>query len=108
MVGKHAAWLRMWRGQELKIDKSFVMEMDRNLDDATIVRSTIELAHNLGLRVVAEGVERQEIWQPLKELGCDIGQGYLFSHPLPAEQLLSFVKQRQEQVWTGARVRASG
>jgi diguanylate cyclase (GGDEF)-like protein/PAS domain S-box-containing protein len=100
-------YLKKLPARELKIDKSFVMEMDRNLDDATIVRSTIELAHNLGLRVVAEGVERREIWQALKELGCDVGQGYLFSHPLPAEELTCFVRERQEHVWAEARVRAS-
>jgi diguanylate cyclase (GGDEF)-like protein/PAS domain S-box-containing protein len=82
------AYLKKLSADELKIDKSFVMEMDRNQDDAEIVRSTIELAHNLGLHVVAEGVERQEIWQTLKHLGCDVGQGYLFSKPLPADDFI--------------------
>ena len=86
-------YLKKLPARELKIDRSFVMEMDRNLDDATIVRSTIELAHNLGLRVVAEGVEREEIWLSLKEQGCDIGQGYLFSRPLPPDRLEAFLRQ---------------
>ncbi len=71
---------------ELKIDRSFVMAMAENATDETIVRSTIDLAHNLGLVVVAEGVETAEQRQTLTELGCDIGQGYWFSRPLkPAD-----------------------
>jgi diguanylate cyclase (GGDEF)-like protein/PAS domain S-box-containing protein len=72
---------------ELKIDKSFVMQMEEDVGSATIVRSTIELAHNLGLKVVAEGVESEAIWESLKKLGCDIGQGFLFSRPVTAERL---------------------
>jgi diguanylate cyclase (GGDEF)-like protein/PAS domain S-box-containing protein len=75
-------YLKKLPATEIKIDKSFVLEMDRNPDDATIVRSTIDLAHNLGLKVVAEGVERPEVWETLKELGCDYGQGYLFGFPM--------------------------
>jgi EAL domain-containing protein (putative c-di-GMP-specific phosphodiesterase class I) len=77
--------------EELKIDKSFVMQMEQDAGSATIVHSTIDLAHNLGLKVVAEGVESDAIWRVLKELGCDFGQGYHFSRPLPADQLLSLL-----------------
>jgi EAL domain-containing protein (putative c-di-GMP-specific phosphodiesterase class I) len=77
--------------RELKIDKSFVMQMETDPGSATIVHSTIDLAHNLGLKVVAEGVESESIWRVLKELGCDMGQGYHFSRPLPAEKLLPAV-----------------
>jgi diguanylate cyclase (GGDEF)-like protein/PAS domain S-box-containing protein len=94
-------YLKKLPARELKIDRSFVMEMDRNLDDATIVRSTIELAHNLGLRVVAEGVEREEIWQSLKEQGCDTGQGYLFSRPLAPERLEAFLREQATAKQTG-------
>jgi len=73
--------------QELKIDRSFVMEMDRNPDDAVIVRSTVDLAHNLGLRVVAEGVETAASWEALTGFGCDVVQGYFLSRPLPPAQL---------------------
>ncbi len=73
--------------REIKIDRSFVMKMDADPASATIVRSTIELAHNLGLLVVAEGVENELTWQALKALGCDIGQGYHFGKPLPPDQL---------------------
>ncbi len=73
--------------QALKIDKSFVLTMAEDEDDAAIVRSTIGLGHNLGLTVVAEGVESEEAWQLLAELGCDAAQGFYLSPPLPAEAL---------------------
>ena len=66
---------------ELKIDKSFVMDMIVNDNDAVIVRSTIDLAHNLGLKVVAEGVENEEIYDLLKILRCDTVQGFYLSKP---------------------------
>ncbi|MGH7321045.1 MAG: putative bifunctional diguanylate cyclase/phosphodiesterase [Candidatus Rokuibacteriota bacterium] len=72
---------------EVKIDKSFVMNMSRDPSDAVIVRSTIELAHNLGFKVTAEGVETQDAWTMLKSLGCDLVQGYLISRPLPIADL---------------------
>jgi EAL domain-containing protein (putative c-di-GMP-specific phosphodiesterase class I) len=71
----------------LKIDKSFVQNMDTNDEDDAIVRSTIELAHSLGLRVVAEGVESEDILERLGALGCDLAQGYCLSRPVPAEEL---------------------
>ena len=72
---------------EIKIDRSFVTGMARDRSDATIVRSTIDLARNLGLRVVAEGIEDMEVRNELAELGCDLGQGYLFSEPLSGDAL---------------------
>lgn len=68
----------------LKIDQSFVTDMLANNDSEIIVRSTIELGHNLGLTVVAEGVETQAVWERLAALGCDTVQGYFISMPLPA------------------------
>ena len=53
-----------------------------------IVRSTVDLGHNLGLRVIAEGVETQEAWERLRELHCDVAQGYLLSKPVPASELV--------------------
>ncbi|MGD2118295.1 MAG: EAL domain-containing protein, partial [Chromatiales bacterium] len=73
--------------QELKIDQSFIFNLNQSEDDAVIVRSTIDLAHNLGLSVVAEGVESRTILETLTTLRCDIGQGYFFSRPLPANEL---------------------
>jgi diguanylate cyclase (GGDEF)-like protein len=69
----------------IKIDRSFVMEMSTNESDATIVRSTIELAHNLDLEVVAEGVEDGEALELLAGYGCDIAQGFFIGRPCPAE-----------------------
>ncbi|MGO9901831.1 MAG: putative bifunctional diguanylate cyclase/phosphodiesterase [Solirubrobacteraceae bacterium] len=72
---------------ELKIDRAFVMTMDTDHDNAVIVRATIELAHNLGLRVVAEGVETPNSWRQLNAWGCDEIQGYLLGRPQAADQL---------------------
>ncbi len=80
------AYLKRLPVDELKIDKSFVMNMEKDEDDAKIVRSTIDLAHNLGLSVVAEGVENQLIWEKLRELSCDEAQGYFMGKPMPADQ----------------------
>ena len=76
---------------ELKIDRSLIAHADSRPDDTMIVTSTIELAHSMGLRVVAEGVEKIEAWNLLRRLGCDLAQGYLISKPLPANAVLAFV-----------------
>ena len=78
----------------IKIDKSFVMEMAVDASDAAIVRSTIDLAHNLGLRVVAEGVESEDAWRHLEALGCDYAQGYYLSRPLPADSATRMIRER--------------
>ncbi|MCC7367415.1 MAG: EAL domain-containing protein [Chloroflexi bacterium] len=70
---------------EIKIDRSFVQEMNLNESDAAIVRSTIDLAHSLGLAVVAEGIENEETWDRLSGMGCDVAQGYYLSRPLAPE-----------------------
>ncbi len=77
---------------ELKIDQLFIRDMMTNFDDQIIVKSIIDLAHNLGLSVVAEGVETQEILEQLKEMGCDIAQGYLIAKPMPAMEFEVFLK----------------
>ena len=79
----------------IKIDKSFVIDMPHDASDAAIVRSTIELAHNLGLKVVAEGVESHEAWQRLEELGCDLAQGFHVSRPLPADAMMRLLAERR-------------
>ncbi|MEO8382454.1 MAG: EAL domain-containing protein [Acidobacteriota bacterium] len=77
---------------ELKIDKSFVQNLSASAsDDVVIVRSTIELGHNMGLVVIAEGVETAESWSILKSLGCDMAQGYYMSRPLPAAQFVEWL-----------------
>lgn len=71
----------------LKIDKSFVMNMTAGEDDAVIVQSTVDLGRNLGLTVVAEGVETKRVYDRLREVGCDVAQGYYLSRPIPPEEL---------------------
>ena len=71
---------------EMKIDKSFVMDMANNKDCAVIVNSTIDLAHNLGLKVIAEGVEDARSWRMLMEKGCDYAQGFFMGKPMPAAE----------------------
>ena len=81
------ALLRQLPVDTLKIDRGFVMQMDTQDDDAMIVRSTIGLAHSLGLRTVAEGVETESVLEDLRALGCDMLQGYHLSRPLPCAEL---------------------
>ena len=81
------AYLKKLPVNAVKIDKSFVMHMTADQNDAQIVRSTIDLAHNLGLKVIAEGVENREVWDRLLALGCDQAQGYYMSRPLPAAEM---------------------
>jgi len=75
----------------IKIDKSFVMGMEADNDDAAIVKSTVQLGRNLGLEVVAEGVESPAAWSELASLGCDYAQGYHLSKALPEAQLMRWV-----------------
>ncbi|MCC5855874.1 MAG: EAL domain-containing protein [Idiomarina sp.] len=83
--------LRKLPADELKIDRAFVMELDTNKDDQTIVSSTIDLAHRLGLKVVAEGVETAEVWHELAVHQCDVLQGYYISKPMTAVDLESWL-----------------
>ena len=71
--------------QEIKVDRSFVMTMGANESDAAIVKSIVDLGHNLGLQVVAEGVEDRVSWDLLARQRCDIAQGYYMSRPIPAD-----------------------
>jgi len=77
---------------ELKIDQSFIKDMVDNKDDEAVVHSTIQLAHNLGLSVVAEGVETESALNLLGNLGCDVIQGYLISKPLPSDEFETLIK----------------
>ena len=80
------AYIKRLPVDELKIDKSFVMNMTHQDGDATIVRSTIDLGHNMGMKVIAEGIESRQIWDQLAAMGCDYGQGYFMSKPMPAAE----------------------
>jgi diguanylate cyclase (GGDEF)-like protein len=81
---------------EIKIDKSFVIDLQDSGSDAAIVRSIVELARNLGLGVVAEGVETKETWQHLAGLGCTTAQGYYLARPLPADSVLPWIAKRRQ------------
>ncbi len=79
----------------IKIDQSFVRDLSTSKDSAMIVRSTIDLVHDLGRKTVAEGVETQQDWDQLAAMGCDIAQGYFIAKPMPAEAFQSWVARFQ-------------
>jgi diguanylate cyclase (GGDEF)-like protein len=83
--------LRRLPVDELKIDKSFVLDLRPDSEDAAIVRSAIELGHNMGLSVIAEGVETAESWAVLESYRCDMAQGYLISRPLPVGEFMRWL-----------------
>ena len=85
------SYLRRLPVDAIKIDRSFVSDMVTNKDSAIIVRSTIELAHNLDLSVIAEGVEDQRTFDELATLGCDMAQGYCISRPIPVDEFRAWV-----------------
>lgn len=89
------AQLKRMPVQELKIDQAFIRELDAHSEDAVIVRSTIEMSHALGLRVVAEGIEQRATLELLTAWGCDIAQGYLIGKPLPANAFEHWLQQWQ-------------
>jgi diguanylate cyclase (GGDEF)-like protein/PAS domain S-box-containing protein len=92
------AYLKSLPVDELKVDRSFVKHLRDNQNDAVIVRSTVDLGHNLGLRVVAEGVEDQATWQELATLGCDTVQGYYLAKPMPAAELATWLATQPQPV----------
>ena len=99
------AYLKRFPVDEIKIDKSFVMDMLDDPSDAVIVHSTIDLAHNMGMKVVAEGIETQDAWDKLAELGCDIGQGYHMCRPCPTAD---FEKWVHESNWGLSNIKTVG
>ena len=82
---------------EIKIDRSFVMGMNEDANDFMIVRATVELGQNLGLRVVAEGVEDRETFDRLADFGCDEAQGYYIARPMPAEEFGHWLSARSPE-----------
>jgi EAL domain-containing protein (putative c-di-GMP-specific phosphodiesterase class I) len=86
------AYLQKLPVDAIKIDKSFVLPMLEDEDAATIVRSTLELGHNLGLAVIAEGVENEAICERLAALGCDEAQGYYLSPPMPVSEFIPWAE----------------
>lgn len=94
------AYLKTMPVTQIKIDQSFVEEMGHNLNDIAIVRSMIDLGHNLGLKVMAEGVSTRESYNMLKEFGCDAMQGSYVNHPVPAGELLLWLESSEWMVAT--------
>jgi diguanylate cyclase (GGDEF)-like protein len=94
--------LRMLPVHELKIDRSFVTPMLSDESDMVIVRSTVDLGHALGLRVIAEGVEDRETLERLRTVGCDRAQGHYFSVPVPAEEFISWIPGFEHPALTAA------
>jgi diguanylate cyclase (GGDEF)-like protein/PAS domain S-box-containing protein len=86
------SYLKQLPADMLKIDKFFIKELEQ---DTAIVRTVVDLAHNLGMEVVAEGVENERQATLLREMGCDLGQGYHFAEPLPPEDMLRFLMQEK-------------
>jgi len=86
------AYLKDLPVSQLKIDQSFVMHMHDVVNDAIIVRSVVDLGHNLGLQTVAEGVEDRETWNQLAQLGCDSAQGYFLAKPMPPDAFMVWLE----------------
>jgi diguanylate cyclase (GGDEF)-like protein len=95
--------LRRLPVSELKIDRSFVARLAVDTEDAEIVRCTVDLAHSLGLLVVAEGVEDDETWERLRDLGCDAVQGWLVAAAMPPEETTAWLRARGSQGWQRPR-----
>ena len=91
------SYLKLFPVNRLKIDRSFVKDIETDTDDAAIAAATIALAHKLGKEVIAEGVETEGQLSFLKNQQCDIIQGYFFSRPLPAEQLAAFLRRNRRE-----------
>lgn len=87
------AYLKQLPVDEIKIDRSFVMEMPKSKDDLMIVNTTLNMSHSMGMKVVAEGIEDEETYRQLKTMGCDIAQGYFLARPLPVDDLRAWIKE---------------
>jgi EAL domain-containing protein (putative c-di-GMP-specific phosphodiesterase class I) len=85
------AYLKRLPVHTLKVDKSFVIDMDTDEDNASIVHATIDLAHNLGLTVTAEGVETRAVYESLKAMGCDYYQGYYVGEPMESAVMIDWL-----------------
>ena len=95
------AYLKRLPLDEVKIDRAFVSGMAGDTSDALIVRSTIDLARDLGLEVVAEGVEGEDVLERLRALRCHEAQGFHLSRPLPPDALVDWLEQRRPAVRRG-------
>ena len=94
------SYLKKFPAKTIKIDKSFVIGMDKDKNDYAIVRASIGLAHHMGLKVVAEGVENENVLESLRAMGCDYVQGYHIAKPMPLNELEEWMRQAR---WATAR-----
>jgi diguanylate cyclase (GGDEF)-like protein/PAS domain S-box-containing protein len=102
------AYLHQLPIDEIKIDRSFVTDMGNDHDNLAIVQCTIDLGRNLGLDVVAEGVETREVWEMLCQMGCKSAQGYFLSRPVPTEQLSEWLRTHRAGVAPGRALTRAG
>jgi diguanylate cyclase (GGDEF)-like protein len=93
------SYLQRFPIDAIKIDQSFVRPMTAQLDSSVIVRATIELGHNLGLEVIAEGVEDREVWASLEAQGCDVAQGFFLAQPMPVDQYMGWASEWRGRTW---------
>lgn len=89
------AYLQQMSFDGLKIDRSFIAQIKKNEQDDSLVRAIISMAHNLRMRVVAEGIETQTQLTRMESLHCDVVQGFFLGRPVPAEEIIEFEQQRQ-------------
>jgi EAL domain-containing protein (putative c-di-GMP-specific phosphodiesterase class I) len=92
------AYLKRLPVHEVKLDKAFVIGMTSDRNDAAIVRSTVELTRNLGLHMVAEGVEDAETWRALTAMGCELAQGYHLAPPMPPDEAVAWLHRHPERL----------
>jgi EAL domain-containing protein (putative c-di-GMP-specific phosphodiesterase class I) len=102
------AYLKQMRAHELKIDKAFVIGMAEGQKDALLVRSTVDLAHSLGLKVTAEGVETAIVQALLAGMGCDLAQGYYIARPMAVDDLVAFLRREAQGETQPRKATASG
>src|SRR5947207_1990096 len=96
-LGQHRAWAAAgWPVDELKLDMSLVRPIASNPSFRTIVRTTVDLAHQLGVKVVAEGIESEAVRSELQALGCDFGQGFLLGRPMAPGAFADWMRQREQ------------
>ena len=98
------SYLKRLPVSEIKIDRSFIMDMSIDADDRVIVNTTLQMSHNLGLMVVAEGIEDHETLTSLKEMGCDLAQGYFICRPIARNKLLDWFDESNYSILTSPMV----
>jgi len=101
------SYLKQLPVKELKIDRSFVMDMVTNKDDETIVTTILQMGHNLGLEVVAEGIEDEPTLALLTDLGCDIAQGYFIARPMPFDAFIEWIADNKDRYPTRSKSQAT-